>query len=276
MLGGSCQAGYRRAAKQAKQAKQTQPAHQSAASVQPPPTGLSIPFRSVPEQSACSDSDSVPILFRVVFSVPQRRSAIKPQSAQVSAIGSAPAFATTCTTCSTWLGTGSRAVGKHRFVTMAGNVGISSRRASAAGMHRGSTARHTARRRTGVKRRPQQRLGSRLCDSDAAARQRACLGSVPPGIPWRQCSQSAAVHIAQVLTVQARGRMLSQAQRSAAQHSAAHGSHTCLLSSALASFSAGTEYLRVTARLAAHSMRSAALRDKPLRLTGLTAQSPSG
>lgn len=59
MLGGSWEAGYQRAGKQAKQAKQAeqaQSAHQSAASVQPPPTGLSIPFQSVPEQSACSDS----------------------------------------------------------------------------------------------------------------------------------------------------------------------------------------------------------------------------
>lgn len=64
MLGGSWEAGYQRAGKQAKQAKQAeqaQSAHQSAASVQPPPTGLSIPFQSVPEQSACSDS--VPFRF---------------------------------------------------------------------------------------------------------------------------------------------------------------------------------------------------------------------
>ena len=69
MLGGSWEAGYQRAGKQAKQAKQAEQAksaHQSAASVQPPPTGLSIPFQSVPEQPACSDSvpfRSIPFRF---------------------------------------------------------------------------------------------------------------------------------------------------------------------------------------------------------------------
>lgn len=48
-------------------------------------------------------------------------------------------------------------------------------------MHSGSTARRTAKRHTGVKRRPhQQQRSSRLCGLHAAARRGCCLGSVPP------------------------------------------------------------------------------------------------